>query len=78
MEDPQGFQENREVARRGGSVAGNARREIEAQTGRPVITSQNAAQLNATLTGMIEEVADSISGDSVSNDSESVAVDERE
>lgn len=64
VEDPQGFQENQEVARRGGSVAGNARREIEAQTGRPVITAQNAAQLNTALTGMIEEVADSVHDDS--------------
>ena len=57
VEDPQGLEENQEVSRRGGRVAGNARKEIEAQTGRPVITSQNAAQLNAVVTGMIEAVS---------------------
>ena len=54
VENPQGLQENQEVSRRGGSVAGNARKEIEAQTGRPVITAQNATQLNAVVTNMIE------------------------
>ena len=57
VENPQGLQENREVSRRGGSVAGNARKEIEAQTGRPVITQQNATQLNAVVTNMIEGAA---------------------
>ena len=56
VEDPQGLEENRAVSRRGGTVAGNARREIEAQTGRPVLTAQNAAQLNALVTQMIEDV----------------------
>ena len=54
VENPQGLQENQEVSRRGGSVAGNARKEIEAQTGRPVITAQNATQLNTVVTNMIE------------------------
>lgn len=54
--DAQGFAENREIARRGGKVAGDARKTIEADTGRPVITSQNAAQLNQVVTDMIEGV----------------------
>ncbi len=57
--EPQTLDENVKVARRGGRIAGNARREIEADTGKPVITSQNAAQLNTLLTDMIEGVADS-------------------
>lgn len=57
VENPQGLQENQKVSRRGGTVAGNARKEIEAQTGRPVITAQNAAQLNAVVTNMIEGAA---------------------
>lgn len=56
VEDPQGLEENRAVSKRGGTVAGNARREIEAQTGRPVLTAQNAVQLNALVTQMIEDV----------------------
>lgn len=40
--NPQGLEENKKVAKRGGSIAGNARREIESETGKSVITSQNA------------------------------------
>lgn len=40
--NPQGLEENKKVAKRGGNIAGNARREIEAETGKPVITSRNA------------------------------------
>ena len=40
--NPQGLEENKKVAKRGGSIAGNARKEIEAETGKPVITSKNA------------------------------------
>ncbi len=54
--DAQGFAENQEIARRGGKVAGDARKAIEADTGKPVITSQNAAQLNQVVTDMIEGV----------------------
>ena len=43
VEKPQGFAENQRVARRGGRVAGVARQALEAETGKPVITSQNAA-----------------------------------
>lgn len=58
-QNPQGLDENRVVAKQGGKVAGNARREIEAQTGRPVVTVENAATmlLGQTVTGMIESVA---------------------
>lgn len=55
---PEPFEENIEVARRGGNVAGIAKQALEAETGKPVITSQNAAQLNAVVTGMIEGVVD--------------------
>lgn len=46
------------VARRGGKVASIARTALEAETGEPVITSQNAAQLNTVVTDMIEGVAE--------------------
>lgn len=54
---PDGFAENVKVAKRGGNVANVARQQLEAETGLPVITSQNAAQLNAVVTGMIEASA---------------------
>ena len=56
-EQPEGFEESRQVAKRGGRVAHIARQALEAETGEPVITSQNAAQLNAMVTQMIEMVA---------------------
>ena len=57
-EAPETFAENQQVARKGGEVAGIAKQALEAETGKPVITSQNAAQLNAVVTGMIEGVVD--------------------
>ena len=51
---PETFSDNIEVARAGGKVAGDARRAIEVQTGTPVITSKNAAQLNQIVTRLIE------------------------
>lgn len=57
-QNPQGLDENRVVAKQGGKVAGNARREIEAQTGRPVVTAENAVTmlLGQAVAGMIEGV----------------------
>lgn len=54
---PDGFAENVKVAKRGGNVANVARQQLEAETSLPVITSQNAAQLNAVVTEMIEASA---------------------
>lgn len=51
---PEGLRENVEVARSGGKVAGDARKAIEQQTGVPVITSKNAAQLNQVVTNLVE------------------------
>lgn len=55
-ENPSTFSENKSVANRGGNIAGIARQALEAETGKPVITSQNAAQLNEVVTNMIEGV----------------------
>lgn len=59
-QNPQGLEENRTVAKQGGTVAGNARKEIESQTGRPVITPENAntVLLGKTVTEMIENIAE--------------------
>ena len=43
--NPQGFEESKNVARQGGNVAKVARAELEAKTGKKVITSQNAKNL---------------------------------
>ena len=56
VQNPQGFDENKKVAQSGGKVAGDARKNIESQTGKPVATSQNAIQLRDVVTGMIEGV----------------------
>lgn len=56
VHNPKNLQENKDIAKRGGAVAGNARKELEAETGKPIITSQNAAQLNEVVTDMIEGV----------------------
>ena len=39
--DAKGLVENRKVAKQGGSIAGNARKEIESKTGKPVISTGN-------------------------------------
>ena len=59
-QNPQGLEENRAVAKQGGKVAGNARKEIESQTGRPVVTSGNAQTmlLGNAVVGVIESVTD--------------------
>ena len=57
-ENPHGLVENQQVARKGGRVAGNARKEIEKETGKPVITSQNAKQLNDIVTKLLTNSED--------------------
>lgn len=51
--NPQGLAENKQVAKRGGSIAENARKEIENETGKPVVTSKNAIDFGK----LIEDVA---------------------
>ena len=64
---PEGFSESQTIARRGGSYAGQVRQDIEKDTGRPVITSQNAAQLNAVVVDVIESVAETKKTDDEKN-----------
>ncbi len=42
---PETFSESRTIAKQGGTIAGNTRKEIESKTGRKVVTKQNAIQL---------------------------------
>ena len=60
-EKPETFSENRDVAKRGGNIAGIARKALEQETGKPVISPKNAAQLNRVVTDMIEEAAEIVS-----------------
>ena len=64
---PEGFTGNQKIARRGGNYAGQVRKNIEPDTGRPVITSQNTASLNTIVTGIIESISDSRDGDDTHN-----------
>lgn len=57
QEQPAGFEESREIARRGGSVAGRARQDVEAEMGVPVITSQNATDFRQLITDIVEDTA---------------------
>jgi len=56
--NPKGLDENRETARQGGRIAGRAREDIEEQTGRSVITTQNAQALNSVVTDTIQSIAE--------------------
>ena len=53
-ERPKGFSQSVSVAKRGGKVAGDARKAIEKGTGKAVITNKNAMELNHVVTQMIE------------------------
>ena len=44
-QNPKGFTENKKVAKQGGDVAGNARKELENKTGKSIISSENFKQI---------------------------------
>lgn len=56
-EEPETFEESRQVAQQGGEVAGIARRALEQRTGKPVITSQNTADFAQLVGDVVEEAA---------------------
>jgi len=58
QKQPESFEENRMVAIEGGEAAGEARLAVEKRTGKPVITNNNAAQLQDLVTGLIENAND--------------------
>ncbi|OGE33227.1 phage antirepressor protein [Candidatus Daviesbacteria bacterium RIFCSPHIGHO2_02_FULL_36_13] len=47
-EHPQGFEKNRHVSKRGGKIAGDARKKLEIETGRKVVTEENYLPGNIT------------------------------
>ena len=63
---PTTFAENLDVAREGGTAAGEARQAVESRTGVPVITAKNAAQLNQVVIELIEGSA--TNDDATAND----------
>ena len=55
---PQTFEANKQVAKRGGKVAGIARQALEAETGKPVITEKNAFDFQQLVTDIVEDAAE--------------------
>ena len=56
QKEPETFEESRIVAIEGGEAAGEARMAVEKRTGKSVITSENAAQLQEIVVDLIEGV----------------------
>lgn len=52
--NPQGLDENKKAAQDGGSIAGDARKSIEARTGKPVITTKNAIDLGRLISDVVK------------------------
>lgn len=52
--NPQGLEDNKQVAQDGGSIAGDARKSIEDRTGKPVITSKNAIDLGRLISDVVK------------------------
>ena len=57
-EDPNGFEESKHVARRGGTISGDARKALEKQTKRKIITSSNARDAKQLDSGIVEDPGD--------------------
>ena len=55
---PQTFEENKQVAKRGGKVAGIARQALEAETGKPVITEKNVFDFQKLVTDIVEDAVE--------------------
>ena len=77
VHDAQGLPENQQVAKRGGKVAGDARKAIEADTGKPVITSQNAVDFSRLISNVIEDKSDNMGRLSVRNKARGVTSSEQ-
>ena len=54
-EDAQGFNENHEMAVKGGRIAGNARKNVEREQGTPIVSSENFLNLKENKTPQIEK-----------------------
>lgn len=58
IHNPNGLEENKKVAKRGGTIAGNTRKEIEADTGRSVITTKNAVDFSKLIEDLVKDIPD--------------------
>ena len=67
IHNPKNLNENKKIAKRGGTIAGNARREIEADTGKTVITSKNATDFSKLVEEVIKDVQELLEKDKDTN-----------
>ena len=58
IHNPNGLEENKKVAKRGGTIAGNTRKEIEGDTGRSVITTKNAVDFSKLIEDVVKDIPD--------------------
>ena len=54
--NPQGLEENKKVAKRGGNVAKVAKETLEKETGEPVITTKNAIDFGRLISDVTKEI----------------------
>ena len=53
--NPKGLEENRKVAKEGGGIAGNARKEIEERIGKPVLSPKNAVDMSKLIEDVVKD-----------------------
>ena len=58
IHNPNGLEKNKKVAKRGGTIAGNTRKEIEADTGKSVITAKNAVDFSKLIEDVVKDIPD--------------------
>ena len=58
IHNPNGLEENKKFAKRGGTIAGNTRKEIEADTGKSVITTKNAVDFSKLIEDVVKDIPD--------------------
>lgn len=56
IHNPNGLEENKKVAKRGGTISGNTRKEIEADTGKSVITTKNAVDFSKLIEDVVKDI----------------------
>ncbi len=54
--NPKDFEDSREIALQGGTIAGNTRKEIEEKTGKKIVSKQNAKQINSLNSKGIDQI----------------------
>ena len=58
IHNPNGLEKNKKVAKRGGTIAGNTRKEIETDTGKSVITAKNAVDFSKLIEDVVKDIPD--------------------